>query len=137
MDETAEGVIPSWVEAKEGNSITLRCGGSIKPVEWACVHFDNKTKSIDNNAITLYNLQKEHSGRYFCRGIKTNSDLKKTIFHDYAVILVDSFIVFVFMNLQDPIPFMTLNFLENVPPTLTWYELLYIFLSNNLVINVH
>ncbi len=93
MDETAEGVIPSWVEVKEGNSITLRCWGSITPVEWAGVHFDNQTKSIDNNSITLYNLQKEHSGRYFCGGIKTNSDLKKTVFHDYAVILVDSFIV--------------------------------------------
>ncbi len=92
MDETAFGVVPTWAEVKEGSSITLRCG-STKPVEWISVHFINQTKSINNNTITLHNLQKEHSGRYYCRGTETDSDLKKKVFHNYAVIQVDSYVV--------------------------------------------
>ncbi len=92
MDETAIGVVPNFADVKEGSSVTLRCGGSTKLVEWNSVHYINQTKSTNTNTITFHNLQKEHSGRYFCRGITIfGSDLKKTVFHNYALILVDSY----------------------------------------------
>ncbi len=99
-DETAIGVIPNFADVKEGSSVTLRCGGSTKPVEWTSVHYINQNKSINNNTITLHNLQKEQSGRYFCRSF---SGLE--VYHNYAVIHVDSYVA----RLYHKIPFIPLN----------------------------
>ena len=91
-------VIPNWVEVTEGNSVTLTCG-SVKPVLWTSVHFDVQNKSFQGNSLTLYNLEKDHSGRYMCRGVVQHK-LKKydwsstnNIFHSWAIIIVDGFVV--------------------------------------------
>ncbi len=62
-------VVPSWVEVREGSSVSLTCG-SLKIAEWYSVNFYKQNTSIVGNTLTLHNLQKEHSGRYFCRGVK-------------------------------------------------------------------
>ncbi len=79
-------VIPNWVEAEEGSSATLHCG-SVKRVMWNGVHLSSQNKTIRGNIITLYNLKKEHSGRYFCRGFDMEG-----IFQESAYVLVDAYV---------------------------------------------
>ncbi len=61
-------VYPNWVEAPVNGSVILTCG-SLEPVMWFSVHWRYLQKHVGNNSVTLYNLQKEHSGRYVCRGV--------------------------------------------------------------------
>lgn len=88
LDRKVTGqIIPSWIELRGGESITLTCG-SDKPVEWYGVDINTQNKSVQANNITLYNLSGQHSGRYFCRGYDGES-----LFHATAMVLVDSFVV--------------------------------------------
>ncbi len=89
-------VYPDWVEAPINGSVTLTCGSSA-PVTWYSVHWRKLQKRVVNNSVTLFNLQKEHSGRYMCRGVKKlNSQDSRVanVFHSYAIIMVDSFVMF-------------------------------------------
>ena len=87
-------VVPNWVEVREGTSVSLTCG-SLKIAEWYSVNFYKQNTSIVGNTLTLHSLQKEHSGRYFCRGVRSTARTmgKKSMFHDFALILVESDII--------------------------------------------
>ena len=81
-------LLPSWVEVTAGSQVTLTCG-SLNQVEWFSVHLHELEKTFYQDKVILYRLQKEHSGRYFCRG--TNS--VNNIFHSSAVIIVNGYSV--------------------------------------------
>ncbi len=86
-------IVPSWVEVPLNGSLTLLCG-SVTPVEWFSSSFQSVQKSLERNKLKLYNLQKEHSGEYICRGTHKTpphvSDNKQlSLFHTTAVVIVD------------------------------------------------
>ena len=89
-------VIPSLAEVLEGGSVTLQCGSEY-PVEWFSLQYQNQNKTVQNNFLTLYNLRKEHSGPYLCRGTKLTitqipfiSQARLIQFHQTALIFVGS-----------------------------------------------
>ncbi len=84
-------VAPSLMEASRGGSVTLHCG-SAESVEWFSVHYQNQTKSLRGNSLTLYHLRKEHTGVYVCRGLLERTTTRRTIFHAKAIIFVDNVI---------------------------------------------
>lgn len=88
-------VIPSWIEVPVGSTVTLTCG-SLMPVEWNYLHFDDQNKTMNTNNLTLYNLQKHHSGRYVCRGLKYltvgGRYFGTKIFHNSAKIIVEGYV---------------------------------------------
>ncbi len=84
-------VAPSLMEATRGGSVTLHCG-SVESVEWFSVHYQNQTKSLRGNSLTLYHLRKEHTGVYVCRGRLERTTTRRTIFHAKAIIFVDNVI---------------------------------------------
>ncbi len=84
-------VTPSLMEASRGGSVTLHCG-SAESVEWFSVHYQNQTKSLRGNSLTLYYLRKEHTGVYVCRGRRERTTSGRTIFHAKAIIFVDNVI---------------------------------------------
>ncbi len=91
-------VIPSWVEIPENGSVTLFCD-SAGPLEWKSLHFHGMQKKIEGKTLTLYNLQKHHSGRYICRGIIYYSNNKRrSIFHNSATIIVDGIVRYIGLN---------------------------------------
>ena len=79
-------VTPTWVDITEGSSVTLACN-SIEGIEWFGVHLHKQSKSLNGNTLTLHNLQRKHSGHYFCR----NVNYFGTITHTYASIIVDGY----------------------------------------------
>lgn len=83
-------VLPTRIEVSAGSTVTLRCG-SLKPVEWFSVHFRVQNKSMIGNTLTLYNLNKKHSGRYVCRGSGANTE-GVFVFHRDSIIIVDPII---------------------------------------------
>ncbi len=62
-------VVPNWVEIEAGGSITLLCG-SDGPVEWFSPHIMYQDKVVGDKTLTLLNLQRNHSGKYICRGVQ-------------------------------------------------------------------
>ncbi len=84
-------VAPSLMEASRGGSVTLHCG-SAGSVEWFSVHYQNQTKFLRGNSLTLYHLRKEHTGVYVCRGRPERTTTRRTIFHAKAIIFVDNVI---------------------------------------------
>ncbi len=84
-------VAPSLTEALSGGSVTLHCG-SAGSVEWFSVHYQNQTKTLWDNSLTLNHLRKEHSGYYVCRGRWNRTTQGGKTFHSTAIILVDSVI---------------------------------------------
>ncbi len=62
-------VVPNWVEIEAGGSITLLCG-SDGPVEWFSPHIMHQDKVVGDKTLTLLNLQRNHSGKYICRGVQ-------------------------------------------------------------------
>lgn len=76
--------LPTRVEIKEGDSITLSCG-SFTPVLWVGVHLPSMDCTRRGNSLLITNMRKEHSGRFLCRGIRE----EKTVFHDFSIVLVD------------------------------------------------
>ncbi len=85
---SAHRVTPSWIETAEGSSVTLTCSG-MKGVEWFGVHLHNQSKSLNDNTLTLHNLQRKHSGLYYCRN-KMNYQGKVT--HSNARLIVDGYV---------------------------------------------
>ncbi len=82
-------VSPSWIEVSQNSSVTLTCYSTIR-VYWHGFHFQSLKKKFQNNTVTLYNLQKEHSGEYICRGGHNFSiDGHFIMFHARARIIVD------------------------------------------------
>ncbi len=95
-------MVPSWVEISAGGSVTLLCG-SDGPVEWFSVHISHQDKLIQNNTLTLFNLQRKHSGQYFCRGTQyeryqqwsvdddydDHREFRSLVFHAYSNVIVD------------------------------------------------
>ncbi len=87
LDSLYYMVIPTWIETTEGGSVTLACR-SMKGTEWFGVHLHNLNKSLNGNTLTLHNLQRKHSGNYYCRNVNFDSQIK----HTKARIIVDSYV---------------------------------------------
>ena len=98
-------MVPSWVEISAGGSVTLLCG-SDGPVERFSVHISHQDKLIKNKTLTLFNLQRKHSGQYFCRGTqyeryqqwsvhddyddhRDDEEFRPLVFHAYSMVIVD------------------------------------------------
>ncbi len=81
-------LVPNWVEVVAGGSITLSCG-SDAPVEWFSRYMLYQDKVAQNNALTLFNLYRKHSGKYVCRGILKLITLTM-VFHRTAIVYVNS-----------------------------------------------
>ncbi len=77
-------VLPSIIEVSESENVTLTCG-STKQVEWFGLTLPDQQKSVTNNTLTLWNLSKEFSGPYICRGTL----ISRKIFHSRSIVLVD------------------------------------------------
>lgn len=95
-------VVPNWIEVPINGSVALYCG-SLTPVEWISASFLSVPKSLVGNRLELYNLQKEHSGLYICRGtfkipqflIGLNYVINPiNLFHSKAVIIVGGEILY-------------------------------------------
>ncbi len=82
-------VLPDYLEISQNDSVTVYCG-STNPVEWFGVHFKDISKVEKANKLVLKNLRREHSGRYFCRGV----NLAGKIFHSQVIIIVDANVIF-------------------------------------------
>ncbi len=82
-------IVPSLIEVSIGSAVTLKCG-SEKRVEWFGAHIQKQNRSIGRNSLTLYNMQKQHSGLYICRGY-TNF-----IFHSSSTVFVGSLVERIF-----------------------------------------
>ncbi len=87
LDSHYYTVIPTWTETTEGNSVTLTCS-SMKGIEWFGVHLHNINKSLNGNTLTLHNLQRKHSGNYYCRNVNYDKEIR----HSKARIIVDSYV---------------------------------------------
>ncbi len=86
-------VSPSWVEVTKNSTVTLTCH-SVMPTEWFSVHFLHQSKLIQDNSITLLNLQEEQSGEYICRGSNPyNISNRHFVFHAKSRIIVDGVII--------------------------------------------
>ncbi len=81
-------VLPNWVEVSLGSSVSLTCG-STKPVEWLSVNYYHQNKTTTPNILTLHDLQKNHSGRYLCRGYDRYWG---ETFHSSATIIVEAYV---------------------------------------------
>ncbi len=62
-------VVLKWLEIEAGGSITPLCG-SDGPVEWFSAHIMHQDKVVGNKTLTPLNLQRNHSGKYICRGVQ-------------------------------------------------------------------
>ncbi len=88
-------IVPDRVEIAAGGNVTLTCSSNDK-VEWFSEHIAHQDKIIGYNYLELFNLQKEHSGLYFCRGTHYqynelwDLDFMPHLFHSSASIIVDS-----------------------------------------------
>ena len=80
-------VMPTWIETTEGSSVTLTCS-SVKGIEWFGVHLHNINKSLNGNTLTLHNLQRKHSGNYYCRNVNYDKETR----HSKSRIIVDSYV---------------------------------------------
>ena len=61
-------ILPTYADVPVGYTVILSCG-SITPVEWFGATLQDQKKIVDDKAITLLDLQREHSGLYLCRGV--------------------------------------------------------------------
>ncbi len=82
-------VLPSVIEISEGEKVTLSCG-STRQVEWFGLTLADQQIRATNNTLTLWNLSKENSGTYICRGTLSSRE----IFHSRCAILVDFQVIF-------------------------------------------
>ncbi len=81
-------VLPDVIHVSEGNNVTFVCGSS-RGVKWFFRPIGQEVH-LTNNTLLLYNVRKNSSGLYFCRGFHRN----RTIFQNPAVLFVDTRVVF-------------------------------------------